>query len=196
MILLCTSMFCKIIFQSKTFSRLHDLLSPWPVTKLKSRVDVSCDVSNLVLRLLSLILGGRPQEDPGYEDVMFPGKTRNVYYLTNIKHFPCWYTVISTRVELGKREIVWKHDARRAECFHTISSFPNFHEWWYNYISIRKNVLYFFYNIAMSKARRIRKISVFTSGGKFPVLTLSYINTAVSQSAFRIYKCYIIITII
>ena len=45
----------------------------------------------------------------------------------------------------------------------------------------------------MSKARRIRKISVFTSGGKFPVLTLSYINTALSQSAFRIYKCYIII---
>jgi hypothetical protein len=44
----------------------------------------------------------------------------------------------------------------------------------------------------MSKTRRIRKISVFTSGGKFPVLTLSYINTALSQSAFRIYKCYII----
>jgi hypothetical protein len=46
----------------------------------------------------------------------------------------------------------------------------------------------------MSKARRIRKNSVFTSGGKFPVFTLSYINTALSQSAFRIYKCYIIIT--
>ena len=44
----------------------------------------------------------------------------------------------------------------------------------------------------MSKARRIRKISVFTSDGKFPVLTLRYINTALSQSAFRIYKCYII----
>jgi hypothetical protein len=73
--------------------------------------------------------------------------TENVLYLTNIKHFPCWYTVISTRVELRKREIVWKHDARRAECFHTISSFPNFHECWYNYISIRKK---FFYNIAMS----------------------------------------------
>ena len=55
-----------------------------------------------------------------------------------------------------------------------------------------KNVLYFFYNIAMSKSRRIRTISVFTSGRKFPVLTLSYINTALSQSAFRIYKCYII----
>jgi hypothetical protein len=41
----CTSMFCKIIFQSKTFSRLHDLLSPRPVTKLKSRIEVRCDVS-------------------------------------------------------------------------------------------------------------------------------------------------------
>jgi hypothetical protein len=47
-------------------------------------------------------------------------------------------------VELGKREIVWKHDARRAECFHTISSFPNFHECWYNYISIRKKCFIFF----------------------------------------------------
>jgi hypothetical protein len=55
------------------------------------------------------------------------------------------------------------------------------------------NVLYFYYNIAMSKARRIRNSSVFTSGGKFPVLTLSYINTALRQSAFRIYKCYSII---
>jgi hypothetical protein len=54
-----------------------------------------------------------------------------------------------------------------------------------------KNVLYFFYNIAMSKVRRIRKISVFTSDRKFPVLTSSYINTALNQSAFRIYKSYI-----
>ena len=43
----------------------------------------------------------------------------------------------------------------------------------------------------MPKARRIRKISVFTSGGKFSVFTLSYVNTALNQSAFRIYKCYI-----
>ena len=79
---------------------------------------------------------------------------------------PC---IISTRVELGKTR----------NCMETRQ--------------YGKNVLFFFYNIAMSKARRIRKISVFTSGGKFPVLTLSYINTALSQSAFRIYKCYIII---
>ena len=43
--------------------------------------------------------------------------------------------------KLEKREIVWKHDARRAECFHTISRFSNFHKY-------GKNVLYFFYNIA------------------------------------------------
>ena len=94
--------------------------------------------------------------------------------------------------KLEKREIVWKHDARRAECFHAISSFSNFHECWYNSISTRKNVLYLFYNTAMSKARRIRKISVFPSGGKFSVFTLSYVNTALNQSAFRIHKCYII----
>ena len=43
----------------------------------------------------------------------------------------------------------------------------------------------------MSKARRIRKISEFTSGRS--VFTLRYVNTALNQSAFRIHKCYIII---
>jgi hypothetical protein len=38
--------------------------------------------------------------------------------------------------------------------FHTISSFPNFHVCWYNCISIRKSVLYIFYNIAQ---RNIKK---------------------------------------
>ena len=45
----------------------------------------------------------------------------------------------------------------------------------------------------MSNAQKIRKISVFTSGGKFSVFTLSHVNTALKQSAFRIHKCYIII---
>ena len=66
---------------------------------------------------------------------------------------------------------MWKHDARRAECFHTISSFPNFHECGrrvstqflifpistcvditiYQY---RKNVLYLFYNIAQRNVKK------------------------------------------
>jgi hypothetical protein len=63
---------------------------------------------------------------------------------------------------------VWKHDARRAECFHTISSFPNFHdilllehitECPITHLNITvyqygKNVLYLFYNIAQ---RNIKK---------------------------------------
>ena len=94
--------------------------------------------------------------------------------------------------KLGKREIVWKHDTRRVECFHRISSFSNFHECWYNCIPTRKNVLYFFYNIAQRNIKYNISLLILTSGGKFSVLTLSYINTALSQSAFRVYKCYIL----
>ena len=52
-----------------------------------------------------------------------------VYYLRNIKHFfRIDIQLYQHEWKLEKREIVWKHDARRAECFHTISSFSNFHE--------------------------------------------------------------------
>ena len=49
-------------------------------------------------------------------------------YLTNMKHFRVDIQLYQHEWKLGKREIVWKHDARRVECFRTISSFPNFHE--------------------------------------------------------------------
>ena len=48
----------------------------------------------------------------------------------------------------------------------------------------RKNVLYFFYNIAQrTLTEKWREISL---------LTQSNVDTALSQSAFRIYKCSII----
>ena len=56
-------------------------------------------------------------------------------------------------------------------------------------ISIRKNVLYFFYNIA----RKNTKLRKWMSDGKFSVFALSYVNTALNQSACRIHKCNIII---
>ena len=74
--------------------------------------------------------------------------------------------------KLGKREIVWKHDARRAECFRTISTSVDITIYQYG-----KNVLYLFYNIAQ---RNIKK----EIARRFRVDTLS-------QSAFRIYKCSI-----
>ena len=45
---------------------------------------------------------------------------------------------------------MWKHDARRAECFHTISIrvFPIFTSVDITVYQYGKNVLYFFYNIA------------------------------------------------
>ena len=45
------------------------------------------------------------------------------------------------------------------------------------------SVLYLFYNIATSKAQRIRKKF---RGGKFSVFTFSHVNTALDQLAFRI----------
>ena len=56
--------------------------------------------------------------------------------------------------KLGKREIVWKHEARRAECFHTISSFPISTSVDITIYQYGKNVLYLFYNIAQ---RNIKK---------------------------------------
>ena len=50
--------------------------------------------------------------------------------LKSTSHLQICYKLQSTQHEwkLEKLEIVWKHDARRAECFHTISNFSNFHE--------------------------------------------------------------------
>jgi hypothetical protein len=56
--------------------------------------------------------------------------------------------------KLGKREIVWKHESRRAECFHTISSFPISTSVDITIYQYGKNVLYLFYNIAQ---RNIKK---------------------------------------
>lgn len=69
---------------------------------------------------------------------------------------------------MGKREIVWKHDARRTEYQLNIKT---------------ENVLYFFYNIAQRNLTK--KIC-----GKFSVLILSYINTALNQSAFSLQMLY------
>ena len=75
------------------------------------------------------------------------------------------------KLKLEKQEIVCKKDARRAQCFHIISSFPNFHDCQYNCILARENVLKFLIikQLAMSKARTIQKISPFTSAETFPV---------------------------
>ena len=108
-------------------------------------------------------------------------------YLRNIKHFPCWYTVISTRMEIGKtRNCV---EAAGRSVFTQFRVFPIFTSVDITVYQYGKNVLYFFYNIAQRTfTEEWREI--------FPCwhrVISGYINTALSQSAFRIYKCYIII---
>ena len=62
-----------------------------------------------------------------------------LYYKRNIQHFfRIDIQLYQHSWKLEKLEIVWKHSALRASCFHTISRFSNFHSCWYNCISTRK----------------------------------------------------------
>ena len=58
-------------------------------------------------------------------------------------------------------------------------------------MSTPKNFFLFFYNLAKNIKYNITLLNL-KRGGKFSVLTLSYVNTALSQLAFKVYKCYII----
>ena len=110
------------------------------------------------------------------------------YYLRNIKHFPYRYTVISTRVELEKREIVGNTTPEGRSVFTKFRVFPISTSVDITVYLYGKNVLYFFYNIAQEDTKLLQ----WMSKGKFSVFTSSYVNTAINQSAFRILKCYII----
>ena len=74
----------------------------------------------------------------------------------------------------------WKNDARRAECFTQFRVFPIFTSVDITVYQYGKNVLYFFYNIAQRTLTEEWR-EIFRN------------ITALSQSPFRIYKCYVII---
>ena len=61
--------------------------------------------------------------DSGHYRVILPAhhkfQAENVCMLYHMLYHHEW--------KLEKLEIVWKHDARRVECFHTMSNFSNFH---------------------------------------------------------------------
>jgi hypothetical protein len=62
---------------------------------------------------------------------------RHIYWLGNRKHFPCFYRVIETRVEVWeKREIAWEHEVRVFP--RNFEFLPNFHKCFYNSIGTRK----------------------------------------------------------
>ena len=112
-------------------------------------------------------------------------------YLRNIKHFSVLIYVTQHSVlsryewKLEKREIV------RKLCFNSHAQFQVFLISTSVDITVYQHgkMLYnFFYNIAMLKARRIQKNSVFTSGGKFSVLTLSYVKSKHFRTLLQLRK--------
>ncbi len=57
------------------------------------------------------------------------------YHLRNRQHFPCFYRVIETRVEVWeKREIAWEHEHEVRVFPRNFEFLPNFHKYFYNSI--------------------------------------------------------------
>jgi hypothetical protein len=85
-----------------------------------------------------------------------------IQYLRNRKHFPCFYRVIETRVEVWeKREIAWKH-----------SDFPNFHKCFYNSIGTRGKCFLFALLNGVLKTKKDKFIDLITF---IEILILIYI---------------------
>ena len=106
------------------------------------------------------------------------GKTRNCAFFTKYKTFSVLIFSYINTSGIGKtREIVWKFRV------FPISTSVDITVYLY-----RKNVLYFFYSIAMKNT----KLLPWMSDGKFSMFILSYVNMALNQLAFKIRKCYII----
>ncbi len=65
-------------------------------------------------------------------------------FLRNRKHFPCFYRVIETRVEVWeKREIAWEHEHEVRVFPRNFEFLPNFHKCFYNSIGTRKKCFLF-----------------------------------------------------
>ena len=85
----------------------------------------------------------------------------NNIYLRNRKHFPCFYRVIETRVEVWeKREIAWEHEHKVRVFPRNFEFLPNFHKCFYKlYRNTEKNVFYFLYFLN-SLLKTIKKINL------------------------------------
>ncbi len=82
-----------------------------------------------------------------------------MYYLRNRKHFPCFYRVIETRVEVWeKREIAWEHEHEVRVFPRNFEFLPNFHKCFYNSIGTRKKC--FLFPLLNSLLKTIKKINL------------------------------------
>ena len=128
--------------------------------------------------------------------------------LRNRKHFPCFHTVVETRVDVWENEkLKWEHEPigrvfpRYFEFSQTFTSVS------ITYGSTLKKVFYFVYKITRRKLKRGNSLlyqsvnSPYHSRWRmrwrimawtFPCFPYSYRNTAFSQSILAFSKCYFI----
>ena len=103
-----------------------------------------------------------------------------------IKHFPCFYAVIETRVEVWENENTREHEgtrARRASASKLFLVLPKFHECFYKVWNTGKNVFYFFYKINRRKQKRGNTVAF------FKVRLHTAINRADFVSWCMLYTC-------
>ena len=68
---------------------------------------------------------------------------RMIHYLRNRKHFPCFYRVIETRVEVWENEKCCGNTSRRRMFPQLFRVLPNLHECFYNSIETRRKCFLF-----------------------------------------------------
>ena len=94
-------------------------------------------------------------------------------YLRNRKHFPCFYRVIETRVEVWeKREIAWEHEHEVRVFPRNFEFLPNFHKCFYNSIGTRKKC--FLFPLLNSLLKTIKKINLLILITFIQILILIY----------------------
>ncbi len=97
----------------------------------------------------------------------------SIFYLRNRKHFPCFYRVIETRVEVWeKREIAWEHEHEVRVFPRNFEFLPNFHKCFYNSIGTRKKC--FLFPLLNSLLKTIKKINLLILITFIQILILIY----------------------
>ena len=123
----------------------------------------------------------------------------NILYLRNRKHFPCFYRVIETRVEVWENEKCCGNTSRRRVFPQLFRVLPNFHMCFYNSIETqRKCFLFLLENSSRKITKNEENLTVLFiikmyilhtmqytrhSNLNFFVFLLSYRNTIINQSA-------------
>ena len=123
----------------------------------------------------------------------------NILYLRNRKHFPCFYRVIETRVEVWENEKCCGNMSRRRVFPQLFRVLPNFHECFCNSIETqRKCFLFLLENSSRKITKNEENLTVlfiikmyilhtmqYTChlNLNFFVFLLSYRNTIINQSA-------------